>query len=523
MAQAAPQSPESRRSVYTPFDLGFLAGAVLSTVLYLFIGQGGFPLAARSGGREHYYTAAALALLHGHLYVPEGFINGECFLIHGHCYGYFGITPSLVRLPAVLFAGNSATSSDRFEALFYALGFVTVALGLWWLTRQLVELWAPSAGRNRARVVGFLVSAAGLGATPLIFLVSRPLVYEEAILWGVAFALVGLAALVSVYRRPRVLTIAVLIAADILAASARPTVGYTALFATLALGIIVVRFPQWLDLVPSRPPRRWGWYLIAGAFVALLSAPAMLYAKFGTLGVPYKDSLAVQAKPDQLKALSHPLGINPAVLPTKLFSILRPDSLDLLGHSPHVELGELTPTLLPPATPADVNGTWERTSSVTATLPFSAAAMLAGLVIMGLALKRSRATGARNPVLLITGLVLVSAAAAMFMELLYPGETYRYLADWLPLLAVGGSVGCAGVAARLPAPAQRRAALTAVVAGACLLLAGQAVVQTAVAIENALVNGGEQPAPCVGPEDPYGALGRTFCSSGLVIFPPGAS
>ncbi|MGH2718570.1 MAG: hypothetical protein ACRDJU_08330 [Actinomycetota bacterium] len=523
MTTAATKPRGSRLTVYTPFDLGFLVGAGLSILLYLFIGQGGFPLAARSGGREHYYTAAALSLLHGHLYVPEAFIASECFLVHGRCYGYFGITPSLLRLPAVLFTGSSATSSDGFEAAFYVLGFVTAALGLWWLARQLVELWAPSLWRSRAWVVGFLLSVAGLGATPLIFLVGRPLVYEEAILWGVAFALVGLAAVVSVYRRPRTLTVAVLIAADILAALARPTVGYTAVLATLVVGILFVWFPQWLDLAPSRPPRRWGWYLIVGAFIALLSAPAVIFAKFGTFGVPYKDSISVQAQPDQLKALSHPLGIDPAVLPTKLFSVLRPDSLDLLRHPPYVELGELTPTLLPPATPVDVNGTWERTSSLTATLPFSAAALVASLVVVGLALKRWRGTSTRNPALLITALVLVSAAGAMFMELLYPGETYRYIGDWLPLLAIGGSVGCAAVAAGLPCPARGRAAPIAVVACALLLLASQAVIQTAVAIENALVNGGERPAPCAGPADPYGSLGRTFCSSGLVVFPPGAS
>jgi hypothetical protein len=182
---------------------------------------GGFPLASRAGGREHYYTAAAIALLHGRLYVPHTFIGSECFKVHGHCYGYFGITPSLLRLPAVVIAGNSATNSNAFEAAFYILGFLTIAAAFWWLARQLVEWWAPALRPNRARAVGFLGSVSGLGAAPLIFLVGRPLVYEEAILWGVAFAAVALAASVSVFRRPRSLTIVTLVVADLLAVSAR--------------------------------------------------------------------------------------------------------------------------------------------------------------------------------------------------------------------------------------------------------------------------------------------------------------
>jgi hypothetical protein len=412
-------------------------------------------------------------------------------------------------------AGNSATNSNAFESVFYLLGFLTIAAGFWWLARQLVELWAPALRPNRARAVGFLASVSGLGAAPLVFLVGRPLVYEEAILWGVAFAAVALAASVSVFRRPRPLTIVTLVVADLLAVSARPTVGYSAVFATLVLGGALIRFPEKLGARQPGRATRWGLFLLVGAVVAVLSAPAVLYAKFGRLSPPYRDDIAVSGQPDMLKAVSHPLGIDPVVLPTKLFSLLRPDSLSIMGHPPYVELGEMNPTLVWPAKEADVKVIWERTSSLTATLPFSFAAMLVGLVAIGLAAKRWWSSRQGDPALFITALVLVSAVGAMVSELVFPGQTYRYLADWLPTLYVGVPVGLSVVAAGLP----DRALSRGVLAVACLLLACQAVIQTAVAIENSLLTGGEAAAICRGPRDPFGLLGTIFCPGSLIIRP----
>lgn len=518
-----PESPDlSGRGLARrfPIDAGFLIGTVLSSVVYMFIARGGFPDAAQVGSRGHYYTEGALSILHGHLYVPPKSLGNECFMLGGHCFGYFGITPSLLRLPVVAILGDRALSNGV-EAVFFLLGFLTVAAGGWWIARQLIALWAPSASDHALWVVGFLAALGTLGATPLLFLASRPLVYEEAILWGVGFAAVALGAAISVRLRPRAPVVAVLVGADVLAVLARPTVGYSAIFATVVFGLWLLRAGREAAGTPEASRHtRWGIYLATGAVVAVVSAPAVLYAKFGTVSLPYKDDISVSSQPDQLRAVSHPLGINPASLPTKLFSVLRPDTLEIVGHPPYVELGDTSPLLLWPAKPADVAGVWEPTASITATLPFDAIAGALGVIVVALALgRRHRAKGPHGGseapaarALWVTVVAFVSALGAVTLDLLFPGQTYRYIADWLPLLDIAVAVGLGFAASRLPQRAWQRVALVGV---ACLVLGAQLFIQTGLAISFGLRVGGERPAVCPGPPNPYGVLGRVFCSKSL--------
>ena len=49
-----------------------------------------------------YYDAQARAILHGRLDVPLEAVGFEAFVRDGKSYGYFGIVPSLVRIPLML-------------------------------------------------------------------------------------------------------------------------------------------------------------------------------------------------------------------------------------------------------------------------------------------------------------------------------------------------------------------------------------------------------------------------------------
>ncbi len=494
-----------------PYDAGFLTGAGFSALLFLFIGQGGFPLASRSIGRLHFHTAQAVALLHGHFDVPQKALNAECFMIHRtKCLGYFGITPALLRLPVAVFLRSSAKFPHYLEPTYFVLGFLVTALAAWWISRQLVELWAPAMGRRRRKLIGFVAATSCLGATPLLYLVGRPLVYEETILWAVAFSGVALGAVMSMWRRPRLATLTVLLVADVLAVSARPTVGSSALFATVVLGwrlLVLNRAQSRLSGEPSRRFARWGLALIAGAVLAFASAPGVLYLKFGTFSPPYHASIAMFADPAKLAAVAHPGGTNPAVLPTKLVSVLRPDSLQLLDHPPYVALGESQPSVLWPAKTADVAHMWEPTSSLTATMPFSAA--LAVVAIAGLVrFARRRVRGAGTVALNLTTVIAVSAGGAVVTDLVFPGQTYRYIADLLPLLFILVPLGLVFVGRRVPSTRWGRRIL---IGAACLVLAAQGLVQVGLSVQNALVNGGEQPAACPGPPNPYGPPGVVFC------------
>lgn len=490
-----------------PFDAGFLCGAVLSALAYVWMLVGGFPLAARAGSRQHYYTFAAISLLRGRLDVPSQALGGECFALDGRCYGYFGITPSLLRLPVVLIAGDRSFS-NHIEAVFFILAFVTVTIGLWWVARQLVAAWAPSVGGGRLRVLGFAV-AGGLAASPLLFLASRPLVYEEAILWGVAFGTIALGAAISVHSRPRPSTTAVLLVANLLGVLARPTVGASGILATLFVGMRLWRSARERRGASGEAGPRsaaWGGCLVLGAIAAFASAPILAYAKFGTFSPPYQYHANIGHIPEVLGPLSHPGGVNAAVLPTKLLSSIRPDSLRILRHSPYVELGESSPTILWPAKPSDV--AWETTSGISGALPFTTLAAATGFGAVILALRRRRAARGSTPALEMTVVALLSALGALCIQLLFPGHTYRYIADWLPLLFICGTVGLAVVARRPPSRPWRRAAVMTV---GTVLLAGQLLIQVGLAVQNGLEVGGEHPPVCTRDANPYGELGEIFC------------
>jgi hypothetical protein len=492
-----------------PFDAWFLLGAVLAFGLYGWLARGAFPLGSRVGTREHYYTVAALALLHGHLWVPRQSLTFECFIVRGHCYGYFGIAPSLLRLPVVWILGTVAKTL-RFEEIMFLLGFLTTAGGGWWICRQLVALWAPSAGPRARAVMGLASSVAGVGASPLLFLVSRPFVYEEALLWGVAFASVALGAAISLSLRPRFAALVILLAADTLGMLSRPTVGASALFATVVLGVGFLRRGHGtrLEEIPPRH-RRWGVTLLLGAFVAFGSAPLVAYMKFHTFSPPYKDQrLLARYDPTALPAFEHFGGLNPVVFPTKVLSALRPDTLGWQDHPPFVTLQEIHPFVVWPAKASDI--AWNPNAGITVTLAFDSVATVVALalVLAGLLHRRRAGTGPPGLAVTVSAMVLVSCLGPLALGMLFPGQAYRYAADWMPLFFAGVAVCLGAVAARLAT--RRYRAASAIVAG-CILLGGQLLIQTSLATQNALTTGGAQNAVCHGAANPFGALGRMFC------------
>ncbi|MGH2717620.1 MAG: hypothetical protein ACRDJU_03430, partial [Actinomycetota bacterium] len=364
-----------------PFGAGFMGGALLSLALYLFIAQGGFPMASRLGSREHYYTVEAIGLLHGRLWVPKQALSFECFMDRGHCYGYFGITPALLRVPLVALLGPGV-KNNLFELAYFTLGFLAIAAAAWWLSSQLVSLWAGRAGRRALGAVGLVAGFAGLGATPLIFLASRPTVYEEAILWGVAFGMLALAAALSFWRFPRWWMAALLLVCDLLGILARPTVGASGMLATGILGLWLL-LEAWrqrrgslrLGIHGLRAPALLGVCLIVGGVVAIASASLVSFAKFHTVSPPYTDQLLLKGEPSRIAPFTHFAGLNGGVIPSHVVSTLLPKALKLEATRPYVLLGEYRPIPVWPAHAADL--VWEPTSSVTDALPFSLLGLLA--------------------------------------------------------------------------------------------------------------------------------------------------
>lgn len=497
-----------------PFDAGFFGGALVSLALYLFIAQGGFPLSSRLGSREHYYTVEAIGMLHGRLWVPRHALTFECFMDRGHCYGYFGITPALLRLPAVALFGPGV-KTNSFELVYFTLGFLTLAAAAWWLSRQLVDLWAGTATPRPLRAIGLIAGFAGLGATPLIFLASRPTVYEEAILWGVAFGLLALAAALSFWRRPRWSVAAVIVLADLAGICARPTTGASGMVATGILGLWLLgeawrrrRGQSRGGIAGLRRPALLGMCLLAGAALAASSASLVSFAKFHTVSPPYTGQILLRGEASRIAPFTHFAGINGAVIPSHVLSTMLPKALKLVAGRPYVLLGEYRPIAVWPAHRGDL--VWEPNSSVPDALPFSLLGLLAGLGIVGAAVWRWRKSKGRDRVAEGSSLVLLSGLAALVAGLAFPGDTYRYLADWLPVLVPTMVVALAWVAARRERWRGRAwARIAALLVG--LALAAQVFIQLSLAVQSGLTTDRLFKPHCSGRLNPYGVVGTFFC------------
>jgi len=504
---STPAKVEWKRARY---DQGFLGGAALALGYFAWFVARAMAFGHRDG-REHFFTAQAISMLHGSFAVPRQVLsigpapNGdECFVIKGHCLGYFGIAPSAFRIPLLVLTGSRSYRTFP-EQPFFLLAFGVLAGGIWWLTRQLVASWGQQAPAPLVGGLGFALGLGALAASPILFLASLPLMYQESLLWGLGFACLGLASALSIWLAgTSKVKVATLLFADLLAMSSQPTLGATALVLTVLLGVGL----GW----PGRFPKGWApraacgnlalaALLIGGALGAFLSAPIVSYAKFGSLSPPYRDNVVLQGNPSRMAKYLHSGDLNLGVIPTKMFDALRPDRLAVSVHHPYFSMDEppKVPTPIWPATAADLD--WFANASISATVPFFAVAATIGVI----ALLRRRQVATARPA---TFAALLSALAALLVCLAYPGQTYRYQVFWLPILFLCAVVGLAVLAGGFH---RFHAWGIAVVAVLALLLALQLTEQTALAIGNGITQGTATFAACPSANDPFGELGELFC------------
>jgi hypothetical protein len=168
----------------------FLAAAGCATACYAWVVTGGSFRFNHAEVFGSFYDYQAASFLEGRLDVPEEAIGGEAFEARGKLYGYFGPTPALLRLPFVA-AGIGFGKLSRALMVVYFLGCLVAS----YLLLKEALRFARQSGRVGATgsdpspfASWILVGSVGLGST-ILFLGSRGLVFHEAILAGIAFAL----------------------------------------------------------------------------------------------------------------------------------------------------------------------------------------------------------------------------------------------------------------------------------------------------------------------------------------------
>ncbi|HWD10051.1 MAG TPA: hypothetical protein VHA57_13265, partial [Actinomycetota bacterium] len=110
---------------------------------------------------------------------------------------------------------------------------------------------------------------------------------------------------------------------------------------------------------------------------------------------------------------------------------------------------------------------------------------------------------------------MASALAALVAGLAFPGDTYRYLADWIPVLVPAMAIVLAVLAAAQSrwagARVRGRAWLRVAVALGAVALLAQSFIQLSLAVQGGLTTDRAFKPHCSGRLNPYGAVGTFFC------------
>ena len=423
--------PNSRRR----FTIAVLVGSVVAAVPYLWVlfdlwrdSPHLLRTAESNGYASNFYDLQARAMFHGHLYVANGAVSGEAFVHAGRQYTYFGIFPSLLRMPTL---AVTHTLDGRLTSLSMLLAWLVTALfssALLWRVRVLVR-GPATLSRTEAASLGVLVATI-IGGSVLVFLASDPWVFSEDLAWSVALTVGSMFALLGVLERPswgRVVASGALVTAANLT---RASTGYACV-----IGAVLVAL--WFALGRGEVEnRRWALPILSAGIVALAIGSAIDYAKFGIFfGLPAADQIVYQVF--GLSRLANGSYFSVHFLPSTLRAYFQPGGLRLTPVFPFATL---------PSVPARSVGHvffygTDRTASVPSSMPLLFLASLWG-VISTFRPRPVKGSG-------MLRIVLVAAVVAGGTVMVYGWIENRFVADLLPFLIVASAAGIVDIWRRL--------------------------------------------------------------------------
>lgn len=218
-------------------------------------------------GYPWFFRSQAEALIAGRFWVPNDSLGDECYVVDGRCFGYYGLTPSILRLP--MLAITSGDSSPLMAGLGYLLNVAAALAILAQVWRKAHQLGLAREGWQGWSLYGTLCLLLGPGS--ITILVTYPDVGNEAILWGSGFILAQLAFVFLWRTTHRSLALFGMVLAGLLAALSRPPMLVSA--AAISLVVLLIAFRDdrpW----PTRVMAVSGLFLpVAGAIGVLPQVP----------------------------------------------------------------------------------------------------------------------------------------------------------------------------------------------------------------------------------------------------------
>ncbi len=411
-------------------------------------------LASRLGS---IHDAQARALFHGHWNLKFDTLLLEAFKIDGKYQTYFGIWPTLLRMPVL-------AVTNRFDGSFTGpsilLAIVVMLIATAGMQYELRNLFAARGGnshldalpsRSTMIISGGFQLVIGAGSV-VAFLASYPLVYHEMEMWGIAGAVASAwAALRYVHHPGPLRTVGCSLAATITILS-RPSLG---------IGVITMM----ATLLLSAMLRREGIARVTHLAVAI-AIPIVFYGAMNTarFGAPFALPLEKQVfttgdaahhfpgDPQRQRALAANDGslFGLKFLPTTAVQYLRPDAFRFDHRFPFVNFPHWRARVFRGA----VFDTLDRSSSITSTMPALVLLSIYGAAAFGRK-RRTLSPSTRDGVVAI----VVGGAAGSAFVLMFGYVANRYLSDLYPGLIVLSTVGLAALRSGHSAPIAEAAQL----------------------------------------------------------------
>ena len=408
------------------FTIAILIGIGIMAIPYLLVlwdlwSGSVHPL--RGVGPDEFYDYQARAMFHLRLNVPAGKLGIEAFVHDGRQYTYYGIFPSLIRMPVLLltnrFDGDLTAPS---MLLAWAMTGLFSSLLFWRL--RIITRGRALLGRAEAASFGVLMATI-MGGSVIIYLAATPFVYNEDFAWSIPLTVGSIFTLLGVMERPSVKRVWASGILVLLTNLNRTPTGYACV---IGAGLVAL----WFGLGRSGGSnRRWFVPMAAVALVGFAASAVVTYAKWGTpVGLPMADQVWAHVNAHRRYFLKANGGeaFSFAFLPSTLTAYLQPFGIRFSTLFPFVS----TPAAPAAAIGAVLDQTYP-TASGPATMP-----LLFLLALWGTFTSfRPRAL---VPYRLLR-IVLLTGAAGTAGVLLWGYISERYLADFMPFLIVASGIG----------------------------------------------------------------------------------
>ena len=430
-AAGAPPVAASRRR----FTRAAVIGVAIVTIPYLWVLWDlwtGAPNPLRVVSPSNFYDLQARAMFSGHLYVPSGALGIEAFVHAGHHFTYFGIFPSLIRMPILAVTHHFDTRLTAPSMLVAWLLTGLFSSLLIWRSRIMVR---GDAAMGRAEAASFGVLIATItGGSVVVAIAANPWVYNEDFAWSIALTTGSMFALLGLIERPswrRVVFSGVLVLATSLN---RTPAGYACI-----IGAFLVA--AWFAFGRGGPEnKRWTVPVALVGLVAFAANCLVTYAKFGLpIGLPMADQVwaQVNAHRRQFLAANGGKAFSVGFLPSTLSAYLNPGGLHFGSVFPYISL---------PTTPARTVGNvvldqTYATSSIPTSMPLLFLLSIWGLVTAF----RPRPLGRLGAMRLL----VLTAAAASAGVLVWGYIAESYLSDFMPFLILASAIGMIDIWRRL--------------------------------------------------------------------------